>query len=35
MERFAAGVSELGVVEKAAKLDGRMMTMILAPKAAK
>lgn len=35
MERFAAGVEEVGIVEKAAKLDGRLMIMILAPKVAK
>ena len=35
MTRFANGVSELGVIEKPAKLDGRMMIMILAPKVAK
>lgn len=35
MERFAAGVEELGIVEKPAKLEGRLMIMILAPKPAK
>lgn len=35
MEKFANGVSELGVVEKPAKLEGRMMIMILAAKPSK
>ncbi len=35
MERFAQACSELGVVEKPAKLEGRNMIMILAPKPAK
>ena len=34
MERFADSVSELGVIEKPAKLDGRNMIMILTPKKA-
>ncbi len=35
MDRFAEACSELGVVEKPAKLEGRNMIMILAPKPAK
>ena len=35
MERFAQACSELGVVEKPAKLEGRNMIMILAPKPTK
>ena len=35
MERFAQACSELGVVEKPAKLEGRNMIMILAPKPVK
>lgn len=35
MERFASACSEFGVVEKPAKLEGRNMIMILAPKPAK
>lgn len=34
MERFAEAVNELGAIEKPAKLDGRNMIMILAPKKA-
>ncbi len=35
MEQFAQACSELGVVEKPAKLEGRNMIMILAPKPVK
>lgn len=35
MNRFAEEVSEVGVVEKPPKMEGRSMLMILAPKAAK
>jgi len=35
MARFAEGVSEIGVIEKPAKLEGRTMIMILAPKTEK
>lgn len=35
MARFAQGCEELGVIEKPAKLDGRNMIMVLAPKASK
>ena len=35
MEKFANGVSELGVIEKPAKLEGRTMIMILAAKPTK
>ncbi len=35
MERFAQACSELGIVEKPAKLEGRNMIMILAPRPAK
>lgn len=35
MEKFANGVSELGIIEKPAKLEGRTMIMILAAKPAK
>ena len=35
MDRFAEACSEFGVVEKPAKLEGRNMIMILAPKPAK
>ncbi|MBO4954735.1 MAG: translation initiation factor IF-3 C-terminal domain-containing protein, partial [Clostridia bacterium] len=32
MERFAEHVSEVGTVEKKPKLEGRNMTMFIAPK---
>ena len=35
MERFAEAVSELGTVDKPAKLDGRQILMFLSPKGAK
>ena len=35
MERFAEAVSELGTVDKPAKLEGRQMLMFLSPKGAK
>lgn len=35
MERFAEAVSELGSVDKPAKLEGRQMLMFLSPKGAK
>ena len=35
MERFAEAVSELGNVDKPAKLEGRQMLMFLSPKGAK
>ena len=35
MDRFAEACSEFGIVEKPAKLEGRNMIMILAPKPAK
>lgn len=35
MQRFAAACSEIGQVEKAAKLEGRSMLMFLVPKASK
>lgn len=35
MDRFSAACSEFGVVEKPAKLEGRNMIMILAPKPVK
>jgi len=35
MERFANGCSELGSIEKPAKLDGRNMIMVIGPKASK
>ena len=35
MEKFFEGCKEVGVIEKPAKLDGRNMIMILAPKTAK
>ena len=35
MERFAEAVSELGNVDKPAKLEGRQMLMFLAPKSGK
>ncbi len=35
MDRFAEAISEMGTVEKPAKLEGRQMLMFLAPKAAK
>jgi translation initiation factor IF-3 len=35
MERFAEAISELGTVDKPAKLEGRQMLMFLSPKGAK
>ncbi len=35
MERFAEAVSEIGTVDKPAKLEGRQMLMFLSPKGAK
>ena len=35
MERFSDGCKEVGVIEKPAKLDGRNMIMVLAPKNSK
>ena len=35
MENYENGVSELGIIEKPAKLEGRTMIMILAAKPAK
>lgn len=35
MERFAQACSEVGTIEKAPKIEGRIMFMFLAPKAAK
>ncbi len=35
MARFARGCGDLGVIEKPAKLDGRNMIMVIAPKASK
>ena len=35
MEKFAENVSDVGVVEKAPKFEGRNLTMFLAPKADK
>ena len=32
MEQFAQDISEVGVVEKKPQLEGRNMTMVLAPK---
>ena len=34
MERFAAEMAEVAVVEKAAKMEGRNMLMFMAPKKA-
>ena len=35
MKRFSDGREELAVIEKQAKLDGRNIIMVLAPKASK
>jgi translation initiation factor IF-3 len=35
MQKFAENVSEVGVIEKAPKFEGRNLTMFLAPKADK
>jgi len=35
MEKFSEGCKEVGVIEKPAKLDGRNMIMVLAPKNSK
>ena len=32
LEKFAARLDDISIIEQAAKLDGRSMTMLLAPK---
>ena len=32
LEKFAARLEDISIIEQAAKLDGRSMTMLLAPK---